>query len=129
MHHYYIKNKNGYYIDDYQTGSSTSCNGANKYSAIVFKANYLDDGKIYFTTKGEGLFLTLNSDSNVACTESLVDASLWTIVRIENNNTGIEEVNTESAEVKTIYDLTGRRIEKITTPGIYIIDGKKVVVE
>ena len=28
-----------------------------------------------------------------------------------------------------IYDLTGRRIEHITRPGIYIIGGKKVIVK
>ena len=35
----------------------------------------------------------------------------------------------ESGEVKTIYDLTGRRVEAITAPGIYIINGKKALVK
>ena len=43
--------------------------------------------------------------------------------------TGISEVKGESGEVKTIYDLTGRRIEAITAPGIYIVGGKKVLVK
>jgi hypothetical protein len=43
--------------------------------------------------------------------------------------TGIDEVKTENGEVKTIYDLTGRRIEAITAPGIYIVGGKKVLVK
>ena len=43
--------------------------------------------------------------------------------------TGIEEVKTENGEVKTIYDLTGRRVEAITAPGIYIVNGKKVLVK
>ena len=42
--------------------------------------------------------------------------------------TGIEEVATENVEVKTIYDLTGRRVEAITAPGIYIVNGVKRVV-
>ena len=41
--------------------------------------------------------------------------------------TGIE--NVESVEVKVIYDLTGRKIETITKPGIYIVGGKKVLVK
>ena len=43
--------------------------------------------------------------------------------------TGIGEVKGENGEVKAIYDLTGRRVEAITAPGIYIVGGKKVLVK
>ena len=43
--------------------------------------------------------------------------------------TGIEDVKGENGKVKTIFDLTGRRIETITAPGIYIVGGKKVLVK
>ena len=43
--------------------------------------------------------------------------------------TGINEVKGENGEVKTIYDLTGRRIDAITAPGIYIVNGKKTLVK
>ena len=47
-----------------------------------------------------------------------------------NNVTGIEEVKTENGNVRNgIYDLTGRRVKTITTPGIYIVDGKKTMVK
>ena len=42
--------------------------------------------------------------------------------------TAIESVEVEN-EVKAIYDLTGRRVEAITAPGIYIVNGKKVLVK
>ena len=45
------------------------------------------------------------------------------------NTTGINEVKAESGKVKVIYDLTGRRINEIAGPGIYIVDGKKVFVK
>jgi hypothetical protein len=32
-------------------------------------------------------------------------------------------------EVKAIFDLTGRRVEAITAPGVYIVNGKKVLVK
>ncbi len=45
-----------------------------------------------------------------------------------DGTTGIENVEVEN-EVKTIYDLTGRRVEAITAPGIYIVGGRKVLVK
>ena len=46
----------------------------------------------------------------------------------EGETTDIDEVEGENGEVKTIYDLQGR---KVNTPskGLYIIDGKKVLVK
>ena len=49
--------------------------------------------------------------------------------RYGEGTTGVEEVKTENGEVKVIYDLTGRRVEAITAPGIYIVGGKKVLVK
>ena len=50
--------------------------------------------------------------------------------------TGIEDVKTEptvdasqSGEVKAVYDLAGRRLNAITEPGIYIVDGKKILIK
>ena len=48
--------------------------------------------------------------------------------RFEGGTTGIENVEVEN-EVEAIYDLTGRRVEAITAPGIYIVGGKKVLVK
>ena len=48
----------------------------------------------------------------------------------EENTTGVTEVKTENGEGETeIYDLQGRRINEITESGIYIVDGKKVIVK
>ena len=49
--------------------------------------------------------------------------------RFGEGTTGIDEVKTENGEVKAIYDLTGRRVENVTAPGIYIVGGKKVLVK
>lgn len=49
----------------------------------------------------------------------------WTIVAGESS---IDDVVVENGE-KVIYDLTGRRIENITNAGIYIVNGKKVLVK
>ena len=41
--------------------------------------------------------------------------------------TGIEGVVAEGAQDGAIYDITGRRVKAITAPGIYIVNGRKVV--
>jgi len=43
--------------------------------------------------------------------------------------TGIESVESENVNVKGTFDLQGRKIEQITAPGLYIVNGKKVLVK
>ena len=46
----------------------------------------------------------------------------------EEETTGVEEVEIRN-EKEEIFDLAGRRISEITSPGIYIVNGKKVLVK
>ena len=46
----------------------------------------------------------------------------------EGETTDVDELKGESGEVKAIYDLQGRVVENPTS-GIYIIDGKKVIIK
>ena len=43
--------------------------------------------------------------------------------------TGIDDAESEVEEVETIYDLQGRRLDEITHPGVYIVNGRKVMVK
>ena len=43
--------------------------------------------------------------------------------------TGIENIVTNGEAIESIYDLQGRKIEKITNGGIYIVNGKKMLVK
>jgi hypothetical protein len=128
-HHYYIKNNNGLYIND-MASNGVSCSGDSQASAWVFKANYLDDGTIYFTTQNGELYLTLDINNyNIYAGTELVKAATWGIRAVELNNTAIEEVDSEdeNGEVE-IYDLAGRKVEN-PTKGMYIINGKKVFIK
>lgn len=58
-------------------------------------------------------------------------ASLNQVINVKFGNedvTGIEQIAGEKGE-KVVFDLTGRRVEAITAPGIYIVNGKKVIVK
>ena len=72
----------------------------------------------------------LNKANKAYLPASAVPANVKSLsFRFGEGTTGISEVTTENGEVKAIYDLTGRRIEAITAPGIYIVNGKKVLVK
>ncbi|MCI6234863.1 MAG: Ig-like domain-containing protein [Prevotella sp.] len=43
--------------------------------------------------------------------------------------TGISSVNVENNRTKTIYNIAGQRVYDMTKSGLYIVDGKKVVVK
>lgn len=43
--------------------------------------------------------------------------------------TDIDGVESEDENAKGIYDLQGRKLSEITEPGIYIVDGKKIIVK
>ena len=50
------------------------------------------------------------------------------LIAIFTDVTGVDDVKSEIGKVKTVYDLQGRVVENPTN-GIYIIDGKKVLVK
>ena len=50
----------------------------------------------------------------------------WQVV--PGSPTGIDDITSEPAE-REIYDLSGRRVEKMKRKGVYIVNGKKVVLK
>ena len=68
--------------------------------------------------------LTFDGANDAFYNENFTSAFRIEEVEIE---TAIKEIVAEKEN--SIYDLLGRKIEKITQPGIYIINGKKVVVK
>ena len=49
--------------------------------------------------------------------------------RFGEGTTGVDEITENRVQSTVIYDLTGRRVEAISAPGIYIVGGRKVLVK
>ena len=78
-----------------------------------------DDGG-YVLCKANKAYMVLPSDlTNASSLSFRFDGN--------GNTTEIDEVEFET--VKTIYDLQGRKLDAITAPGIYIVNGVKVLVK
>ena len=88
-------------------------------SPVLFTAN--EDGSISIAN-----FFLKNYNWDNAATSA---ASFYQNVTATKCPTGIENIVVENAAVKGIFDMQGRKIDAITAPGLYIVDGKKVLVK
>lgn len=120
---FYIKNKNGKYINDITLNLGAMCSGSTNGNAVRFRAQYLGNGTTYLIKEEDGTYLAMNSELKAVGNESPSDRALWRIQRIENN-TSVIEIEEENG-CNEIFDLQGRKVD---TPlrGIYIRDGKKI---
>lgn len=50
------------------------------------------------------------------------------MLQVGNPDTAIEEAVAADKVSKVVYDITGRRVDDVTVPGIYIVGGKKVII-
>lgn len=76
--------------------------------------------------KNFGKYLTDNS--SIKKKECKVNrADHWYLYVNNAAVTNINSINSNKNGRNVIYDLQGRRIEKITQPGVYIVNGKKVI--
>lgn len=120
---FYIKDKDGNYINDVTLNLGAMCSGTDKSNAVVFRVSYYDDGTLSFTTADSGMYLALDNEYKIVGANNLNDNVLWLVTRVEKNSTAIGSVSEEEKD-GAVYDLQGRRIN---TPrkGIYIKNGKK----
>ena len=94
--------------------------------------------EIFSTTNASYLFSNLKKDYKytVRVRAKLSDGreSLWTqpVSFIPTIATGIDEVGSDqlpsNSDSSAIYDITGRRVTSASRPGIYIKNGKKIVI-
>ena len=92
--------------------------GLGFYAAELNKNATGEEGETHFLNNAGKAYLVLPATTSEKAAFYGLD---WA------GTTGVENVEVENT-VKAIYDLTGRKVETISAPGIYIINGVKRVV-
>ena len=124
---YYIKDVNGNYI--YNTMMTPHKLASGTYAPMdAWTIEIADDENSTATIKCNGYVLALNK--GVFCVVSLGGTDVPVMPTLYGvHATGINEAVVNGEAIESIYDITGRKIEKITKSGIYIVNGKKVLVK
>lgn len=121
---YYVKSLNGHYIVC-RSWNVDACDDGQK-TPLGFE--FIDDNQFrIINTRG---YFKVENVSGVVypfCDAKLDLAATW-VLEEATAASGINDINAVEG-TGVIYDLTGRKIEKITNAGIYIVGGKKVLVK
>ena len=96
-------------------------NGIGLYKAALNRDETGAEGTTHFMNNANKAYLPVVAEAGANAAASYSFNFDWA------GTTGIDGVVAEGAENGTIYDITGRRVKAITAPGIYIVNGKKVV--
>ena len=120
---YYLKSLEGYYI----VCRTWNVDGS-KEEKTALGFEFTSETEFYITnTNGYFKVQNIEGVDYPFCDAPLNAAATW-VLEEATIPAGIEDI-TAGDVVKTIYDLTGRRVENITNAGIYIVNGKKVLVK
>lgn len=93
------------------------------YDAPVVLANPITTAGDYYITIPAGYIPdALGSD------EKHAEISLHFVVDGTYVDTAIDDVQAEDGEA-VVFDMLGRRVENVTAPGIYIVNGKKTIIK
>ena len=112
----------GSVTDEYVAGDAYvlgNKDGIGLYKAVLNKNEAGEAGTTHFKNNANKAYLPAGAVTTSAASLSF---------RFPGT-TGIEEITDNREQSTVIYDLTGRRVEAITAPGIYIVNGKKVLVK
>ena len=138
----YSKNQGGTVVEVSEDGNSATISLAQSWGMFIVAGGYPD----YMTMNDkDGAATSLNvvvADGVLVMDDFTINAFNWdtnassklaaysnVVLTKKAEETAIENVVAEAAAVEGIFDMQGRKIDAITAPGLYIVNGKKVLVK
>ena len=138
----FTKNQGNTVVEVAENGNSAAISLSQAWGMFVVAGGYPDymvmndkDGNATSLNIVLGAGNVLNMDDftinsfNWDTSASAKLATYSNVVLTKKVDTAIENVVAEAAVVEGIFDIQGRKIEAITAPGLYIINGAKVLVK
>ena len=132
--------------DPWYTSSLISLDEASdiiRFTVTATNNGAANNGHVYFTfaefyileakesvVNASNVYSTLHTKAPGELTDQDI-ADIYAAIKAleEDTPTGLNGVDADTLQNESIYDLTGRKVLKATKGGIYIINGKKVVVK
>lgn len=116
-----------YYVAPY---FEITLNSVTEADSLLATATELVEGGTSYTPYAESIdgyeFVSFDADGDLDCVSDHLTVTLTYAV----STTGISSVTvTETAKDDAIYDLSGRRLNRIQSPGIYIKNAQKILVK
>lgn len=117
---------------NYIDGSAfVNCSGLNKITSLIPAENLFELDKATFRDVDKRfctLYVPIGAEATYASTSGWNEFN--NIVEMsEDNTTDIDKVQVKLYKGNAIYDLYGRKVNNVATPGLYIVNGKKVLVK
>lgn len=125
------------------TGGNNMKNGDNAFIGTIVKTGFdlnlderifmyltkVDDVMGFYKRKTKAFTFGANKAYFFLTPEQQAAVSRGMSMRLIDGTTGIEDVPVDAVVEDTIYDLQGRRLDEVTAPGIYIVNGKKMYIK
>ncbi len=127
---YYLKSVSGYYLNCASWNAFAEDNQATT-PLTVSEPDVDGFVSLFQATSSYPGYLEIQAKNNngLYCNAAYVSGyTLWAL-EPASVSTAIEAVEVKEEITDVIFDIVGRRIEKITVPGVYVINGRKVLVK
>ncbi|MBR3876921.1 MAG: alpha-N-acetylglucosaminidase [Bacteroidaceae bacterium] len=118
--------------------SAVSAAGKNCYLLFTFGgagafywvySEYNENLEFVSPGSNEGGYIKCEANKAYLALDAVASPSARYSFRFEGETTGIDEITGENGAEKSIFDLQGRKLNEITAPGIYIVNGEKVLIK